>query len=49
MPEEEQKRIKYRTEYIKRKRFSTRQLQIGAIVLVVVVIAVLIGVILTVQ
>ncbi|MFC0250008.1 hypothetical protein ACFFIO_15980 [Citricoccus parietis] len=46
---EEQKRIKYRTEYIKRKRFSTRQLQIGAIVLVVVIIAVLLGVILTVQ
>ena len=46
---EEQKRIKYRTEYIKRKRFSTRQLQIGAIVLIVVVIAVLLGVILTVQ
>lgn len=46
---EEQKRIKYRTEYVKRKRLSTRQLQIWAIVLVVVVIAVLIGVILTVQ
>lgn len=49
MPEEEQKRIRYRTTYVQRKRFSTRQLQIGAIVLVVVVIAVLLGVILTVQ
>ena len=46
---EDQKRIKYRTEYIKRKRFSTRQLQIAAIILIVVVIAVLLGVILTVQ
>ncbi|XKH53526.1 hypothetical protein LG293_01785 [Citricoccus nitrophenolicus] len=46
---EEQKRIKYRTEYVKRKRFSTRQLQIAAIILIVVVIAVLLGVILTVQ
>lgn len=45
---EEQKRIKYRTEYVKRKRFSTLQLQIAAIILVVVVIAVLLGVILTV-
>ncbi|REE03763.1 hypothetical protein [Citricoccus muralis] len=44
---EEQKRIKYRTEYVKRKRFSARQLQIAAIILTVVIIAVLLGVILT--
>ncbi|GAA1131486.1 hypothetical protein [Citricoccus alkalitolerans] len=44
---EEQKPIKYRTEYVKKKRFSTRQLQIAAIILVAVVIAVLLGIILT--
>ncbi|MEV4901998.1 hypothetical protein AB0K08_11710 [Citricoccus sp. NPDC055426] len=46
MPEES-KHIKYRTEYVRRKRFSARQLQIVAAVILVVVIGVLLGVILT--
>ncbi|WMY78056.1 hypothetical protein [Citricoccus sp. I39-566] len=46
MPEEN-KLIKYRTEYVRRKRFSARQLQIAAIIALVVVIGILLAVILT--
>lgn len=46
MPED-QKYIKYRTEYVRRKRFSARQLQIVAVIALVVVIGILLAVILT--
>lgn len=46
MPED-QKHIKYRTEYVRRKRFSARQLQIVAVIALVVVIGILLAVILT--
>lgn len=46
MPEE-QKRIKYRTEYVRRKRFTARQIQIAVIIALAVIVGLLLVVILT--